>query len=310
MPGAGGVATLIPLSGFLDDFLGVIDHDPTRRRRNAHTPLSYPHSAYRTTAINRGVRLLRYGDEFIEAVKSFSDLDDRGRSYAMWRQFYDEFSDNPEPQMCFRFDFLIESRLDDAVTVLENSSLRDNNSAHSILARRGDALFPPSVAHVWLDEEGEELEQEIVDKLLVMPYEKKGVTGHYIDTNLKLRRFLSLIKALPDNFANWGERCRRMRDQALSILLLRQELLNKKKAAIKRAQSEDEIRFAQLETRIRHLDGKEAESERAQLALEIKINEALYNGIRTPSIKVDVVGVVFLSSQPFSSIEQAVEDLT
>lgn len=307
-PGEGGVATLIPLSGFLDDFLGVIDL--ASRKSNARTPLSYPHSAHRTTAINRGVRLIRYGDEFIEAVKSFSDLDDRGRSYAMWRQFYEEFSDDSDPQMCFRFDFLIESSLDDAKTVLKNSSIRGNNSARSILSRRGDALFPPSVAHVWLDEEGEELEQETVEKFLAPPYAKRGVAGQYIDKNLKLGRFLSLQKTMPDKFANWGERCRRMRDQALSILLQRQELLARKMAAIKRAQVEDEIRYAQLSTRIQHLSGKEAESERSQLALEKKINEALYSGIRNPSIKVDVAGVVFLSCQPFSGVEQAAEALT
>ena len=40
----------------------------------------------------------------------------------------------------------------------------------------------------------------------------------------------------------------------------------------------------------------------------MKINEALYSGIKAPSIKVDVAGVVFITSQPFSSIEDESEE--
>ena len=300
-PGGGGKGTLIPLSGFLDDFVGIIDF--AAHGSTSNTPLSYSHSAHRTTAVKRGTRLLRYGDEFIEAVKSFSDIDDRGRSFALWRQMHDGFSDGGTPSIFFRFDFLIETRLDEAESVLSSSSTRGNVSAGSILARRGDMLFPPSVAHVWIDEDGEEVGQDVVEEFLTLPFRKFGVPGHYIDKNLKLHRLLSLKNFMPDTFENWGERCRRMRDKAHSILQLRQELIDRKKTALRLAQTEDEIRYAQLTTRIRHLEGKEAESEREQFALERKINEALYLGIQTPNIKVDVAGVIFLSHQPFSSIE-------
>lgn len=301
-PGGGGKGTLIPLSGFLDDFVGIIDF--AAHGSTSSTPLSYSHSAHRTTAVKRGARLLRYGDEFIEAVKSFSDIDDRGRSFALWRQMQDGFSDGGTPSIFFRFDFLIETRLDEAESVQNSSFTRGNVSARSVLARRGDMLFPPSVAHVWLDEDGGEVDQDVVDEFLTLPFKKFGVPGHYIDNNLKLHRLLSLKNAMPDTFENWGERCRRMRDQAHSILQLRQELIDRRKTAIRLAQTEDEIRYAQITTRIRHLEGKEAESEREQFALEQKINEALYRGIQTPSIKVDVAGVIFLSHRPFSSIEE------
>jgi ATP-dependent helicase HepA len=82
-PEGNSKATLIPLAGFLDDFLGAIDYEA--RGSRANEPRSFPHLAHRTSAVKRSVRPLRYGDEFIEAVRSFSDLDDRGRSVAMWR---------------------------------------------------------------------------------------------------------------------------------------------------------------------------------------------------------------------------------
>lgn len=304
-PGEGGVATLIPLSKFMDDFLGVIDFGP--RRSTSRTPLTYSHATHRVTAVKRGVRILRYGDEFIEAVKSFSDIDDRGRSYAMWRQFYNGL-DNDDPQICFRFDFLIESRLDDAANVLKDSSLKNNQSARSAISRRGDALFPPCVEHVWINEEGEELDQAFIEKYLSQPYAKEEVVGHYIDKNIKSYRFLILKKMMPDKFANWNHFCARLRNKAFSILDQRKEIAERKYTAIKRAQVEDEVRHAQLMARIQHLQGKEAESEKAQLELEKKINNALYRGIQEPSIKVDVAGVVFLSNQPFPNIEQAAKD--
>lgn len=65
---------------------------------------------------------------------------------------------------------------------------------------------------------------------------------------------------------------------------------------------EDEIRYAQLRTRIQSLDGREASAEAEQLALEQGLNEALHRGISFPSIKVDVAGAVFLTSEPVSVI--------
>lgn len=299
-PAQAGHTTLIPLTDLLEDFLGAIDYEA--RGSNWKQPRSYPHSANRTTAVKRGIRLLRYGDEFVEAVKSFSDLDDRGRSFAMWRQIYkglkvDEF------RIYFRFDFLIESQLHEVEEVLGSSSLHLDQNALSVISRRGDALFIPSVAHVWLDEDGEEPEPEFIEKFLAPRYAKNGVVDSHKDTNLNPKRFRSLIKAIPDVFSNWQERCDRMCDLANAILVRRQELINRKREAIARAQVEDEIRYAQLETRIQTLDGTEAVSEQAQLTLERKLNTALYNGIRTPSIKVDVAGVIFLSSLPFSYID-------
>lgn len=74
-------------------------------------------------------------------------------------------------------------------------------------------------------------------------------------------------------------------------------------AAMQRARIEDEVREAQLATRIRMLDGVEAESEQEQLTLETNLNAALYKGIETPSIKVDVAGMVILTGMPFPVVQ-------
>jgi ATP-dependent helicase HepA len=298
VPGHGGQATLIPLFGFLD-FLGVLDYED--HRSTSSQPLTYPHCSRRPTAVKTGTRLLRYGDDFIETLKSFSDLDDRGRSFAMWRQFHKDLI-RTDSGMYFCFDFLVEGELDGAKSVLAGTSITLTDTARAAISRRRDSLFPPIIVKVWIDEEGDEPSVDFIEKYLELPYDKFGKDGRYIDTNLKSLRFRSFMDALPDTFANWGERCIRMRDRAKAILLARPSLDEAKVIAIKQARIEDEIREAQLATRIRMLDGVEAESERRQLELETKLNQALYQGIKNPIVKIDVAGVVILSDTPFSYV--------
>ena len=299
-PDAGsGQPTLIPLSEFLDEFLGAIDFDAPGNRSSR--PQSYPYVAHRPSAVKNRVRPLRYGTEFVESIRSFSELDVRGRSYAMWRQVFGEFQPM-EIRTCLRFDFLVETYLDEALALLVQEQHRANEAAHSSLARRGDTLFRPTVIQVWLDEEGDEFPEEFVERYLAPRYAKEGGDG-YIDKNMDISYLAAFKRWSPDFLMNWAERCERMRDKAKAIVKSRPELLERQKDSLGRALAEDEIRYAQLCTRIQSLDGMEARAEAEQLALERSLNEALHRGISSPSIKVDVAGVVFLTSEPVSLIE-------
>jgi ATP-dependent helicase HepA len=296
--------TLIPSASFIDDFLGAIDFEAPGSRSTR--PQSYPFAVHRPTAVKRGVRPLRYGAEFVEAIKNFSDLDDRGRSFAMWRQVFDRFP-AAEIKMCFRFDFLIETRLEEAVGVLTAQQSSSTEAARSVLARRGDALFCPVLVHAWVDEDGNELPHDFINQFLLPSYAKTGGDG-YIDKNLETPHLRSFRRKAPDIFANWSERCVRVRDQAQAIVLKRDELMQRQRQALKQARAEDEIRHAQLQTRIRSLQGAEAVAESSQLILEKALSEALCSGISSPSVKVDVAGVVFLTSEPVSIIEPAIQE--
>lgn len=295
VPGHGGPATLIPLSGFLDDFIGALDYE--HPRSSSRQPLSYPHSARRQTAVRKNSRLIRYGDEFIEALKSFSDMDDRGRSYALWRHMRKDYSEI-EPKIYFRFDFIVEVNISETEAELERLQMR-TNTALAAITRRGDSLFPPFVNCIWLDENGFEPSADFVRQFLDLPYDKHGRNPRYVDTNLKSLRLRMLMNAAPDTFANWNLRCVRMRDIATTQLLARARLADSKQSALARGQVEDEVRHAQLRTRIQFLTGHEADVERERLAAEQAIAECLYRGIESPSIKVDVAGVVLLSATPY-----------
>lgn len=296
--------TLISSSGFIGDFLGAIDFDAPGSRSTR--PQSYPYVVHRPTAVRRKVRPLRYGTEFIEAIKSFSEADDRGRSYAMWRQVFDHFPSS-EIRLCFRFDFVIESCLDAAVAVLTANQKQSSEAARAVLARRGDSLFGPTVMQVWVDEDGDELSEDFIERFLMPEYAKRGGNG-YIDKNLETPYFRAFRRMAPDTFTNWKERCERMRDRALAIMRAKPELKERQRSALDRALAEDEVRYAQLQARIQSLQGREAEAEARQLKLEQALNEAVHRGITSPSVKVDVAGVVFLTSEPVSIIQRHVQE--
>ncbi len=295
VPGNGGPATLIPLSGFLDEFIGALDYEDSRSTYKQ--PLSYAHCARRQTAVRKDYRLIRYGDEFVEALKSFSDMDDRGRSFAIWRRLKQDYLE-VEPKFYFCFDFLIETSLDEAFLVLGGLQMLTDTSQTAIV-RRGDGLFSPFVERVWVDEDGNEVPSDFVESVLDLPYDKHGAQTRYVDTNLKPARLYRLKEASPNAFANWGNRCVRMRDKAKAILLSRPGLEVSKKRALAQAKIEDEIREAQLKTRIQTLTGSEADGERYQLRVENETNQALYRGILSPSIKVDVAGVFVISAAAY-----------
>jgi len=116
-----------------------------------------------------------------------------------------------------------------------------------------------------------------------------------------LRAFRQLA---PDIFENWNERCARLRERALGIVVAREDFLQSQQGAIKCALAVDDVRFAQLHSRIQSLQGAEAKSESKQLEMERELSAALLRGISSPSIKVDVAGVVFVTSEPVATIER------
>ena len=303
-PGGGGPATLIPLWGFLQDFIGALDF--AAPGGSSSQPLTHLYCAHRKAAINQGARLLRYGDAFVDAIKTFSDVDDRGRSFAMWRQFQNE-PRYEVPRMYFRFDFLIEAELANANESVLKPAGKDTKLARAALARRADALFQPTVIKIWLDEDGREVDSDFAQQVLDPPYSKEGAGDIYIDTNLKSERLRLVMEAMPLTFANWGERCIRIRSTSQALVANRETLRGKKGVALKKAMVEDEVRRARLKTRIGSLTGVEAVAESNQLDFESKLYEALKLGIESPSMKVDVAGVVIVSSIAFENISQLVE---
>lgn len=293
-PGNGGQATLIPIANFIDRFLGALDY--AAPNGSSRQPMSYAHSYHRKTAIKSKVRPMRYGCEFGEALKVFSDVDDRGRSYVCWRQVKGSFP-IPSPGLYFRFCFLIEANTGPVEEFFSASRLTATTDALPSVRRRLDAALAPSIVEVWLDENGRPPSTDVTKELLTGAYDKTGIGGLYLDTNLRTGRLEKIQSQMPEAFGQWGTLCRRVRDTAIDHVTgsadLRMRIENAK-AAIQIVQ---ELRLSQLAARIRHLRGAEAAGELEQMEFEERFGSAIEKGITRPTLKIDVVGAVWLTTQ-------------
>ena len=300
-----GQATLIPLAELLSNFLGALDVEA--RGSSASHPLTYKYLAHRKTAVTRNARVLRYGDVFIDALKSFSDVDDRGRSFGMWRQHVA----GPESgfALYFRFDFLVEAQLEPAERCLEQSGLLRSSAARAAIKRRGDGLFSPTTVRVWIDEDGGIADSQLVATSLSLPYSRDLTAAEHTDTNLSTVRFHKLKHRIPEIFDQWPVRCARMRTSAESFVLSNPTLLARREQALKAAAQESALREAQLAARIHSLPEREARREKDHLQVEVRLDEALRAGISHPSVRLDVVGFMILSRQPYSLFAEQEEEV-
>lgn len=296
VPMGSGSSTLVALSGFLGDFLGALDFEAPGGGSRA--PLSHAHSFHRKTAINYRVRPMRYGTEFVEAMKCFCDVDDRGRSYALWRQAHRRYSKGID-RMHFRFSFIVECDLEHARRVLGSHVLQAGKYSQAAMYRRADALFPPMMMDIWVDEDGDEPSGEVFEEFLKGSYAKDGALGQYVDTNLGPERLRYLANSEPERFGNWALRCERMRDRALVNLQGKEILKETTRTALKRKAMVDEIRFAQLETRLQLLRAREVTAEREMFDLEKRLAAALEQGIKEPLVRLDVVGMTYVTDRAF-----------
>jgi ATP-dependent helicase HepA len=290
-PRGAGAATLLPLSALLEDFIGALDLDAPES--SSSQPLTYRYTAHRKTAVSWGARVLRYGDAFVEAVKSFTTTDDRGRCFGIWRQH----PGGPEAgvSMYFRFDFVVQIALDDAQATLRNSGFVVSDAAYAAIRRRGDALFAPTATRIWVTEDGELVDKRLIEQCLDLPYSKEPGAAEYTDTNLQSARIHTLIENRLELFASWPDRCANARDRAHHHVLQDEYFLARQAEALDAAIRKNSLRNAQLSARVSTLEGVEAEIELAALALETALGAALREGIATPSVRLDVMGFVVLS---------------
>jgi hypothetical protein len=118
------------------------------------------------------------------------------------------------------------------------------------------------------------------------------------DTNLKASRLPHVLRLLPDLFGSWRDRCRRVHARALEHLVADDSLKKAIAHGIRRGQVDKDLRQVRLETRIRHLEGREASAERQLLQNELILCDAIIEAVRAPAVRLDVVGAVVLTDQP------------
>lgn len=279
-----GKQTLVSKHDFARWFIPSIEigarHDRFPR------PLTWPLAYQRQTARHRGVGLARLGNPLVDCLQNYLNWDDRGISFAFWRET--SFLAKGSVEVYFRFDFSVEV----SIVSLEECLPSSAGVALAALRRMADAAFPPVVLTLWLDENLTVPEEPRRKEVLAKPYQKPP------DTNLNQQRWPLVERHY--SLSNWADLCRSARENAEGMLLRETDLLR---------HSEDlalkvEATFAQVKeqmlSRIEALRG--SKNEKVQGVEELKFQESvqlsLAKAIRKPAINVNSVGVVFLAGMP------------
>jgi ATP-dependent helicase HepA len=285
--------TLIPLPIFMSACGESLDLTPDQRFGRAIKTV--PFCFQRRAALSRrgrdaGMRLLRYGDPFLTGVSVITDADDRGRSFALWRED-PQYTADQAADAYLRFDFVVEVDLTDAFSALVGRG-EDGLAARAALRRRGDLMLAPSFSTIWIDSALNIVPQGGLRALLDRPYRPvaRG-QGAYHDINVNARRWRRVKAIGIDVVAHWAELCTKGRETAEALLRSDPDFVAKLRIAESIAADADYARITQLEVRLR----QDPEGLVGQLDLERAIATATRQGIITPRIRLETIGAVFLT---------------
>lgn len=238
----------------------------------------------RNTAMHRGLRLFGPGDPFVDALWDFTEIDDRGRAYAMWRaRPYWKLDE----ALLVCFDIRIRPDIRGAIA----STGRSASDVGAALRRRAESYLAPVSERVWLAAGGKPIENEALLKILDAPYAAergdqtlRASMWHYLDVHVPRER--------------WADWCAGQQQHAHAVVRTRNDLDRLCAEAAERATADIEDQVARLAARGDATDSTDAEMERS-------VGNALVKGLRNPNHEVDAVGVVVLSSTPLAEERDA-----
>jgi ATP-dependent helicase HepA len=267
-PGRGPTLNSMPLVAWdmlRSNFRSVVDRVGTYSRRSA---VAHP-----------GARLFRIGEPLVEALTDYIRWDDRGQTFAFWR-----LVPGVSESIFFRFDYVVE-----ADTARACGEVVGRDAEARALQRKADAFFPPSLTSIWTSLEGEEVNEAEVLELLVPPYEpKRG------DVNLNLERRWALEQLVGEE--DWEDRCRTARAKSENLLRSSTEFRSTCDAASLAFERSAARVHLQRRTRLAFMPDRQRAAEERELRTDTETAIALAAGMRSPSVRLDAVGAIILSS--------------
>ena len=256
------------------------------------TPMTYDrHSA----AHRRGIRLVRPGLELIDSVEKMVRWDDRGTAYATWRMEPDWTADNRAPWIGFRLVFVVEANLEAAHQRLKNATdLSSFQISLEGVRRRLDALVAPWTAEMLFDIEMEPVTDNRLLEIVDRPYSDQPTVSGERDYNLGNRRN-ALYKAI--GFEELFYACRTVRQKAESRLRASHDFAALVNDKVKDALTQLQVERRGLERRGEAVMAEDGLADRG-LEVEMLVNSAACDGVASPSIRLDSIGLIIISNAP------------
>jgi ATP-dependent helicase HepA len=292
--------TLVPVGRFIERFRHVMDD--VASKENFREPITRPMTFACSYARSRGIPLARVGHPFIEAMAEYVRLDDSGIAFGLWRWLPSWNGATQSADLAFRFDFLIEGRINDAWDSLPSESA----NTRPAVRRLADQLLPPDLLTVWVDETGEPLSDPQRLAVFAAPYLEGGSENEGRDVNLNPDLWRMIETLFPPG--EWADRVREACAGADRALHRHLHASGRLAELAQQAREQAATRRSQLLSRVAFLPAGEREIEHARAADDDRLWAALVAGVERPSVRLDALGAVFASAQdPFAAQDPLTE---
>lgn len=264
------------LDRWLDEETSIRESDTVRR---AFGPFVFDPAEASETA-----SLLGVGHPFFDVIFARMRVDDRSRSWGMWRCHPNIAS----PQVYVCFEFSIEANLACLAPVARMGK------TIASLRRRADEMLAVEHRRTWMDFDGQLVTDKALLGVLQRPYDKG--TRAAGDQNLNQERWALANQLLPA--VDWGARINALRKELEEAVRAEPDLLRRCKAAEAKILGMEQHAVRVLRSRAAHAPAREKQSIEAAIRFEEELGEALRQAVRAPDFTVDNVGVIILAPQP------------
>ena len=238
----------------------------------------------RNTAMHRGLRLFGPGDPFVDALWDFTEIDDRGRAYALWRaRPYWKFDE----ALLVCFDLRIRPDIRGAIASTGRSAI----DVGAALRRRAESYLAPVSERVWLAAGGKPIENEALLKILDAPYAAERETRRCARRCGTTSMSTFRVTAGPTGARDSGSERTPWSGRATILTAGAPRLPSARP------------RTSKIRSRASLARGDAADS--ADAEIERSVGAALVAGLRNPDHEVDAVGVVVLSNTPLAEERDA-----
>ena len=227
-----------------------------------------------------GVSLMRPGEPFFDAIEDLTRDDDLGQTFGYWRR--DPRS--REPVLVAGLTFRIEADIDRGARFLANANVGPDH--REALQRTVDGFFPPRATTVWLDRDGNEVDETQFPRL-AQPF------NHRSDYSLGSQHIAHLERLFKLEWKAWWTL---QADVAHELVAEQTRLVEARARGLARARTAYEYaRYQQhLRLRVEHnsTQRRRIEDELAMLdKLEAAVVHAIKHAVPTP----EAVGVILLA---------------